>query len=95
MPGENLHKLTRGELRQLRRIVRKVYGEEQGLSREATEQVYTDRECDALIDSLMPETVEKLHERGIQSRFAAAKKFFLPTKIVNQNGKPFLKEDAG
>jgi len=94
MPGENLQKLNKWELKELRRIVRKVYGEEQGLSPEAAAQAWDDRECDKLIDSLLPSTVEKIIERGIESRWVKAKKFFLPSKILAMNGKPILREDG-
>ena len=92
MPGENLHKLSKAELRELRRIVRKVYGEEQGLSPEAAKQAFDDRECDKLIDSLLPETVERLNERGIQSGFVERKKFFTRSRIIGMNGQPILKD---
>ena len=94
MPGENLHKLKREELRVLRDIVRKVYAEEQGMTRAQVDQFYTDRECDALIDSLLPSTVEKLREMGESRGFLNDKKFFLPTAIVGLNGKALDKEDT-
>ena len=94
MPGENLQKLTKGELVQLRGIVRKVYGLEEGLSIEAVKQFLTDRECDKLIDSLLPSTVEKLREMGEARGFLNQKKFFLPTKVVGLNGKALFKEDT-
>jgi hypothetical protein len=93
MPGENLHKLSKAELKELRRIVRKVYGEEQGLTPDQAKQAFHDRECDALIDSLLPDTVEKLKQIGIESRWVSKKRFFLPSKIVAHNGKPIMRED--
>lgn len=93
MPGENLQKLNKSELAQLRGIVRKVYAQEQGMKIEEIAEVWTDRECDKLIDSLLPGTVEKLKEMGESRGFLSKKKFFLPGKILNQNGSPFLKED--
>lgn len=94
MPGENLHKLNKTELRELRRIVRKVYGEEQGFTPEVAQQCWTDRECDKLIDSLLPETVEKLNRIGVESNWIKRKKFFLPSKIVDMNGAPVMREDG-
>ena len=94
MPGENLHKLNREELDVLRNIVRKVYAQEQGLNVEQVKTFYTDRECDSLIDSLLPSTVEKLKEMGESRGFLSNKKFFLPTKIVGLNGKRIMKEDG-
>jgi len=94
MPGENLHKLNREELDVLRNIVRKVYAQEQGLNIEQVKTFYTDRECDSLIDSLLPSTVEKLKEMGEARGFLSNKKFFLPTKIVGLNGKRIMKEDG-
>jgi hypothetical protein len=94
VPGENLHKLNKAELKELRRIVRKVYGEEQGLNPAQAKQVFTNRECDSLIDSLLPDTVEKLKQIGIESRWVKKKKFFMPSRIVAMNGKPILREDG-
>ena len=94
MPGENLHKLSKAELQQLRDIVRRVYGREEGLTQAMVEQFLDDRECDKLIDSLLPGTVEKLKEMGEARGFLSQKKFFLPTKIVGLNGKHILKEDG-
>lgn len=94
MPGENLHKLSKSELQQLRDVVRRVYGREEGLTQAMVEQFLDDRECDKLIDSLLPGTVEKLKEMGESRGFLSQKKFFMPTKIVNQNGSPILKEDG-
>ena len=94
MPGENLHKLSKAELQQLRDIVRRVYGREEGLTQAMVEQYLTDYECDKLIDSLLPGTVEKLKEMGEARGFLSQKKFFLPTKIVGLNGKHILKEDG-
>jgi len=93
MPGENLHKLSKSELDQLRGIVRKVYGKEEGLTDAMVKEFLTDRECDKLIDSLLPSTVEKLKEMGESRGFLSEKKFFLPTRIVGINGKPLHKED--
>ena len=95
MPGENLHKLKKHELEQLRGIVRKVYASEQGLTIEQVKEFYTDRECDSLIDSLLPSTVEKLKEMGEARGFLSTKKFFLPTKILAANGKTIMREDNG
>ena len=94
MPGENLQKLNKSELAQLRGIVLKVYALEQGMSIEEAKVSWDERECDKLIDSLLPETVEKLKEMGESRGFLANKKFFLPTKIVGLNGKRIMKEDA-
>jgi hypothetical protein len=94
MPRENLHKLSKSELRQLRNIVRKVYAKEQGLNIEQVKHFYTDYECDKLIDSLLPGTVEKLKAMGESRGFLSEKKFFIPTKIEDINGKAILKEDA-
>jgi hypothetical protein len=93
MPGENLHKLTKNELRELRRIVRRVYGQEQGLTPEQAAQCFDERECDKLIDSLLPDTVEKLKQRGIESNWVSKKRFFLPSRITDQFGKPLMRED--
>lgn len=94
MPGENLHKLNKSELAQLRLIVRQVYAREQGLTEAQAKHAWTNRECDKLIDSLLPGTVEKLKEMGEARGFLAKKKFFLPSKIVAANGKPILREDG-
>jgi len=94
MPGENLQKLDKSELDVLRNIVRKVYASEQGLTIAQVKEFYTDRECDSLIDSLLPSTVEKLKEMGESRGFLSSKKFFLPTKILAANGKTFMKEDT-
>lgn len=94
MPGENLQKLSKPELRELRRIVRKVYGEDQGLTPEQAKQALDDRECDKLIDSLLPDTVDKLREAGIRSGFAERKKFFMPSPIVDTNGHAIMKDDC-
>lgn len=93
MPGENLHKLSKSELDQLRNIVRKVYGREEGLTEAQCKELFTDRECDKLIDSLLPSTVETLKEMGESRGFLSEKKFFMPSKIVNPNGSPILRED--
>jgi len=94
MPGENLHKLTKAELQQLRDIVRKVYAREEGFTVEQTKAFFTDRECDKLIDALLPSTVDKLKQMGESRGFLSQKKFFLPTQIVGLNGKRIMKEDA-
>ena len=93
MPGENLHKLSKSELKQLRKIVRKVYGREEGLTAAQCKQFLTNRECDKLIDSLLPSTVEKLHEMGESRGFLRSKKFFLASKIVAMNGANLMRED--
>lgn len=93
MPGENLHKLKKAELEQLRGIVRKVYGKEEGLTDAMVKEFLTDRECDKLIDSLLPATVEKLREMGESRGFLSKKKFFMPSKIVGVNGQAILRED--
>ena len=93
MPGENLHKLSKSELDQLRGIVRKVYAKEEGLTDEQVEHFYTDYECDKLIDSLLPSTVETLKEMGESRGFLAKKRFFLPSRVVAMNGKPIMRED--
>jgi hypothetical protein len=94
MPGENLHKLKKHELDQLRGIVRKVYGKEEGLTEQQCKEFFTDRECDKLIDSLLPSTVETLKEMGESRGFLSEKKFFMPSRIVAPNGKPLLREDG-
>ena len=93
MPGQNLHKLSKSELKQLRQIVRKVYGREEGLTEAQCKQFMTNRECDKLIDSLLPSTVESLHEMGEARGFLSKKKFFLPSKIVAMNGSNLMRED--
>jgi hypothetical protein len=93
MPGENLQKLSKSELDQLRGIVRRVYGKEEGLSDAMVKELLTDRECDKLIDSLLPSTVEKLKEMGESRGFLSQKKFFMPSTIVGANGKPLVRED--
>ena len=93
MPGENLHKLKKHELDQLRGIVRKVYGKEEGLTPQQCNEFFTDRECDKLIDSLLPSTVETLKEMGESRGFLSEKKFFMPSRIVAPNGKAILRED--
>lgn len=95
MPGENLHKLKKSELEQLRGIVRRVYGREEGLTEAQCKDYFDDRECDKLIDSLLPSTVETLKEMGESRGFLAEKKFFLPSRIVAANGKAILREDDG
>jgi len=93
MPGENLQKLNKEQLRTLRNIVRKVYAREEGFSIEQMKEIYTDYECDKLIDSLLPETVEKLRAMGESRGFLNDKKFFLPSKIAGVDGKPLMIED--
>jgi hypothetical protein len=93
VPGENLHKLSKSELEQLRGIVRRVYGREEGLTEAQCKEFYTDYECDKLIDSLLPSTVETLREMGEARGFLSEKKFFLPSKIVGLNGKHIMRED--
>lgn len=93
MPGENLQKLSKSELETLRGIVRQVYGKEEGLTPEMVKQFLTDRECDKLIDSLLPATVEKLKEMGESRGFISKKRFFLPSKVLDQFGKPLMRED--
>lgn len=93
MPGENLHKLSKSELNQLRGIVRRVYGREEGLTEQQTKELFTDRECDKLIDSLLPSTVDKLKQMGEARGFLSEKKFFMPSRIVGMNGKPIVRED--
>lgn len=95
MPGENLQKLSKPELEQLRGIVRRVYGKEEGMTDEQVKQFLDDRECDKLIDSLLPSTVEKLKEMGESRGFISKKRFFLPSKIEDVNGKPLMREDRG
>ena len=93
MPGENLQKLNKSELELLRKIVRRVYAVEEGFTVERAEAFFTDRECDKLIDSLLPGTVEKLREMGESRGFLNDKKFFLPTPLVGLNGGSLMKED--
>lgn len=92
MPGENLHKLGKEQLEELRAIVRRVYFKDEGFTDEQMKEHVTDYEVDKLIDSLLPETVEKCRELGIAKGFIAAKKFFLPTGIVGINGKMIYRE---
>ena len=94
MPGENLHKFSKEELDIMRNIVRKVYGKEEGLTDAMVKQFLTDYECDKLIDSLLPSTVEKLKEMGEARGYLSSKKFFLPTKILAANGKTIMREDS-
>ena len=93
MPGQNLQKLNKSELQQLRDIVRKVYGREEGMTAEQTKAFFDDRECDKLIDSLLPSTVEALKEIGSARGFISKKRFFLPSRIVGINGKSLMRED--
>ena len=94
MPGENLHKLSKSELDQLRNIVRKVYAREEGLTEAQCKEFYTDYECDKLIDSLLPSTVETLKEMGESRGFLSQKKFFMPSPVVGLNGKRIMREDV-
>lgn len=91
MPGENLHKLSKSELNQLRGIVRKVYGENEGFTPEQAKQYFTDYECDKLIDSLLPETVDKLQRIGVESKWVDSKVFLTPSGIVDINGNQILR----
>lgn len=93
MPGENLQKLNKSELNQLRNSVRRIYAREEGCSIEAIKEFWTDRECDKLIDSLLPGTIEKVQEMGVARGFLSKKKFFLPSKIVGLNGAAIMRED--
>lgn len=92
MPGENLQKFNKEELDEMRMIVRRVYFKDQGYTDEQLREYVDDRECDKLIDSLLPSTVEKLREQGLAQGYIARKKFFMPTKIVDPTGKPFQRE---
>lgn len=94
MPGENLQKLSKEELDQLRLIVRRVYFADQGMTEEQMKRYVSDRECDKLIDSLLPNTVEQLREQGLARNFISRKKFFMPSKIVGMNGRPIMREDG-
>jgi len=94
MPGENLQKLSKAELDLLREIVRKVYAKEEGLSSAQVKHFYDDRECDKLIDSLLPSTVDQLKRMGESRGFLSTKKFFMPSAIVGANGKAIMKEDG-
>ena len=93
MPGQNLQKLSKGELKQLREIVRCVFGREEGLTEKECKFAWPDRECDKLIDSLLPSTIETLHEMGEARGFLRKKRFFLPSKVIGINGKPLMRED--
>ncbi len=95
MPGQNLQKLSKEELEQLRTCVRKIYFADSGFTAERMREVFDDRECDKLIDSLLPDTVEKLRAQGIKSGFISRKKFFLPAGIYGLNGKMITREDTG
>lgn len=88
MPGQNLQKLSRRELRQLRRIVKRVY------FKHIPKRFHSTREFDKLIDSLLPATIEKLVEAGEAKEYLGRKKFFLPvrkSRLVNTIGKAFGK----
>lgn len=91
MPGENLQKLNKSELTQLREIVRRIYFKD--FTEEEKKVVATDYHCDQLIDSLLPETIEQCKEIGSAKGFIGKKKFFLPSKILAKNGNPILCED--
>lgn len=93
MPGENLQKLSKSELQQLRDIVREFYGRVEGMTAEQCKYVFDDRECDKLIDSLLPGTVEKLKEKGAARGFISTKKFLLPSEIIGVHGKAIMRED--
>ena len=87
-----LSRLTRRELRELRAIVRRVYHQE--LYREnpaAHAELMSDRECDKIIESILPETVEALREKGVKSGFVERKKFFGKSKILDALGQPILR----
>ncbi len=90
MPGENLQKLTKAELKELRLIVKRIYYPDAGPRELAA---ITDRELDSLIDSFLPSTVEKCKEIGVAKGFISSKKFFLPSKILGLNGKSLFRED--
>jgi hypothetical protein len=91
LPGQNLHKLSKAELNELRAIVKREYF---GDFNEKQLKAIDERELDKLIDSLLPATVEKCKEIGAAKGFIASKKFFLPSKIVAANGKPIMREDG-
>ena len=88
MPGENLQKLSKEELGQLRTIVRQLYFKDEGFTDQQMKDHISDYECDKLIDSLLPNTVEKCREQGMARNFISRKKFFMPSKILAANGKP-------
>lgn len=90
MPGENLQKLNKAELRELRVIIRRIYFKD--FNKEELKIIATDRECDKLIDSLLPEVIEKCKEIGAAKNFISKKRFFLPSKILDKNGKPLFRE---
>ena len=92
MPGENLHKFTKEELEEMRRVVRQVYFKDQGLTDEQMREYVTDYECDKLIDSLLPRTIDALREQGLARNFIAKKKFFMPTPIVNTKEQRLSRE---
>jgi len=75
-------------------IVRRVYFKNQGMTDEQMRRYIDNREIDKLIDSLLPDTVERLRAAGVQSGFVEKKKFFLPSRIVGMNGKPIMREDG-
>ena len=85
MPGENLHKLTKSELKELRRVVRRVYFRD--FPKQLQKERIDDKEVDKLIDSLLPDTVEKLREMGIQSGFVERKKLVGASPIVDASGQ--------
>jgi len=90
VPGENLQKLTKAELKELRLIVKRIYYSGAGPRELAA---ITNRELDSLIDSFLPSTVEKCKEMGEAKGFISSKNFFLPSRIVNGSGKPIMRED--
>ena len=65
MPGENLQKLNKEELEDMRNIVRWAYFVKQGWGEREMKAVVTERELDKLIDSLNPETIDELREMGL------------------------------
>lgn len=89
MPGENLQKLSKEELRELRRIVRREYF---GDVPENRQWMIDEKEIDKLIDSLLPQTVEKCRELGIAKGFVESKKFFVPSRIVDSSGRAMMVE---
>lgn len=92
MPGENLQKLSKEELEELRRIVRVAYFKDQGMTEAQMKEYVDDREVDKLIDSLLPRTVEQLREQGMARGFIARKKFYTPSTIVGSDGRPIMRE---
>ncbi len=89
MPGENLQKLNKEELTELRKIIRKIYFKDS--TPEELKIVATDRECDKLIDSLLPSTIDECRKVGLAKSFIRKKKFFIASKILDVNGRAILK----